>query len=514
MWSTLTAYIQQIKNNETTVEAVHTAYTKKILWDTTNAFLNRQEYIDRLDNRDTVKSDNAGNNDNAWKSDNAWDSKNTWNAANQSLEETILAWAPIAVKDIFMVEGYTTTSWSKMLEDYKPPYSATAIHKLEAAWWVIIGKTNMDEFAMGSGWETSAFWPTHNPYDHTRVSGGSSSGSAAAVAWDLCVGALWTDTWGSVRLPAALCGIVWVKPTYGRISRYGVQAMASSFDHVGVFSKTVRDGALLTQVLAGKDTYDATTQKQSDDTSWWLDYKTEDWLKGMRFALPKQFLWDGIDEDCRQNCLDTIAHVESLWWVVDQIDFSAIDYAVSIYYILVPAEVSTNLQRYDWIRYWLQKDTAAFDSIFDYYAAIRNEGFWEEVKRRILTGSYVLSAGHQDAYYNKALQARKAIQDKAASIFEQYDGIVWPMTTQPAWKIWEYSDDPVSMYLMDKFGVLANMIHAPALSVPSWYVQRDWVDLPVWFQIITKPRDEKTLFKVWACLEEAIDFTPTIPTNG
>lgn len=476
MWLTLEKFCEWVKNKSRTSREIAQNYLSKIAKDTTNSFVRTHEsYVDR--NVDIFS-------------------------------ERLFCWAAVGVKDIFLTKGYEVSCASKMLEWYIPPYSATCIKKLEEAWWLMIGKTNMDEFAMGTTGETSYYWPVTNPYDETRVSWWSSSWSAAAVAEDLCIVSLWTDTWWSVRLPASWCGIVWMKATYWRISRYWVQAMASSFDHVWVFSKVVEDWVRVMQAMSWHDSHDATTCPWSNDTSDWLVWLWKTDLNGKKLAVIKQFLWEGIDEDSRALIEKNIEVARWLWAEIAYVDLPIVEFCIPTYYILVPAEVSTNMARFDGIRFWHQKNTKEFDTIYDYYATIRKEWFWEEVKRRILTGSYVLSAWYYDAYYKKALRARKKIQMEVDKVFWTYDAIIGPISTSPAPKVWANEDNPIALYLMDIYTVLANLTQTPALSIPCWYVERWWKKLPVWFQIMTKKRDEATMFSIASTLEKAFAFKP------
>lgn len=475
---TLEAYCAWIKNWSLDAFSVANDYVKKIKNDTTNSFVRTHEqYIE----------------------DHASD-----------FSDRVLCGAAIWVKDIFMTKWYESSCGSAMLEGYIPPYTATSMKKLEKAWWLMIGKTNMDEFAMWSSWETSYFGPVKNPYDNTRVAWWSSSWSPAAVALDLCIASLWTDTWWSIRLPASLCGVVWIKPTYWRISRYGVQAMASSFDHVWVFSKNVKDGLLVTQAMSGQDCHDATTTKESCNTAWRLEWLGKTDLKWKNLAVIKQFMGDGMDEDCRALVEETIDIARWLWAKVTYIDLPIVEFVLNMYYILVPAEVSTNMAKFDGVRFGHQKNPADYSSIYEYYANVRKEWFGDEVKRRILTWSYVLSAGYYDAYYKKALRARKKLQGVMGQLFKEYDAIIWPMSVWPAWKIWEMIDDPTAMYLMDIYAVLANLTQAPAMSIPCGYVERAWKKLPIGFQIMTKKRDEATMFSLASTLEQAIQFAPLL----
>lgn len=417
-----------------------------------------------------------------------------------------LAWLPIGIKDNFLIQGTISSCGSQMLETYIAPYTSTCIQNLVDAGALMIAKCNMDEFAMGTSGESSFWGPTSNPRDTNKVPGGSSSGSAAAVAWWLCIASLGTDTWWSVRMPAALCGLVWIKPTYGRVSRYGIQSMSSSLDQAGVLTKTVEDAALLLNHMSGHDLLDAT----SVDTSAFEETKKPDsrldlWdysLTGKRFALPKQYITDALDERIYTRLREVVSFLESQWAVVDEIDIPLLEYGVSTYYIICPAEVSTNLARFDGIRFGLQWDMSEYDDLNKYYADIRTKGFGDEVRRRILTGTYVLSAWHYDAYYQKAQRVRQQLRNTFADIYKQYDAIIWPTSPSPAWDLGSLGDDPTQLYLMDIYTVIANLSWNPAISVPMGTVRDGAVDLPVWFQIMTDMWDERTAFGVASYIQK------------
>ncbi len=405
-----------------------------------------------------------------------------------------LAGCPIAVKDIFLTKWYITSCSSKMLEEYVSPYSSTVFSKLEEAWWLMLGKTNMDEFAMWTSNESSYFGAVKNPRDVSRVAWGSSWWSAAAVAWDLCVAALGTDTWWSVRLPAALCGLVWLKPTYGRASRYGIQAMSSSLDQPWVITKSVDDAAILMSYLAGFDPQDAT----SVDKGWESSWRTLWWVKDFsqcKIWLPKQFI-EWLDDRIFHQLMFVLDGLKEKWVQVEEIDLPLLAYGVPTYYIINPAEVSSNMARFDWLRFWHQAETGDFDSISDYYEQIRVEGFWSEVQRRIMVWWYVLSAWFYDAYYLKAQKVRTKMIKDMDKVFSTYDVIIWPTSPTPAWKLWSIIDDPVKNYLIDIYTVVANLTWCPAMSVPMGTVKEEWVDLPVWCQIISQRWDESVLFEL------------------
>lgn len=386
---------------------------------------------------------------------------------------------------------------SKMLENYVAPYTATCIENLKKSWWVIIWKTNMDEFAMWSSNETSYFGPVYNSYWTNRVPGWSSGGSAVAVSKNLCIAALWSDTGWSIRQPAALCGVVWFKPTYGRVSRYWVQSMASSLDQTWTLTKTVDDAEILLKAIMWFDEKDSQSDKRADEI-----IKSNKKLNEYKIALPKQVLWEWLDLKIKTRILETVKSLRSMWVQIDEIDLPVLDYAISIYYVLMPAEVSTNLARFDGIRFWLQKNTLDYNDIHDYYTAIRSEGFWEEVKRRILLGSFVLSSSNYEWYYLKAIKVKQKLMQDMDKIFEKYDLILSPTTPEVAWKIWEKINDPMKMYLADMYTAPANLAWLPAISVPVWTVEDRWENMPVGIHLVANKWKEDDLFVVWREIEK------------
>ncbi len=413
-----------------------------------------------------------------------------------------LKWAPIAVKDNFLVQWTITSCGAEMLRDFVSPYTSTVIKKLEEAWWLMIAKANMDDSAMGSSTESCVFWEVLNPHDPTRIPWWSSWWSAAAVAADLCIAALWTDTAGSVRQPAAMCGVVWMKPTYWRTSRYGIQAMASSLDQAWVITKTVEDAVILLDTISWVDKHDAMTVNHEQDNSQRYDALKSADLTGLKCALPKEFLNKGLDDRIKKQLMSTIEILRAWWAIVEEIDLPIVSYWVATYYILCPAEVSTNLARFDGVRFGVQDDTSAYESIDEYYASMRHDGFGPEIVRRIMLGSYVLSAGHYDAYYTKAQRVRAKLIQDSKKVFEDYDAIIWPTSPVLPRKLGNKMKDPVQMYLADIYTVLANLIWIPAISIPMWKVKDEEVMLPTWFQIMTKHRDEKTLFQIAQYVEK------------
>ncbi len=409
--------------------------------------------------------------------------------------------APIGIKDNILTKGYITSCASKMLENYIPPYSATCFQNLEKAWGLMIWKTNMDEFAMWSSTETSYFGKTKNPYWTDRIPWWSSWWSAAAVAADMVIAALWTDTGWSIRQPASLCGVVGVKPTYGRVSRYGVQAMASSLDQVWTLTKTVEDAIILLDSIAWNDPKDATSVAKNDRKSWYDILNLQN-LKWFKIAVIKEFFWEGLEKNVKDKILEAIQKLGELGAEVSWINMPTINYALPIYYIVMPAEVSTNLARFDGIKFWYQEDTFDYENIYEYYASIRAKGFWDEVKRRIILGSYVLSAWYYDAYYLKAQKVRKKLKIEFDKIFQDYDVIVWPVSPSVAWKLWEKTDDPLKMYLSDIYTIPVNLAGLPAMSLPIGFVQDEGEQMPVGLHIIAWQWQENKMFAVGKVLEE------------
>ncbi len=405
-----------------------------------------------------------------------------------------LAGVPIAVKDVIVTKGLRTTCGSKLLEHYIPPYDATAIIKLEQAGGIIIGKTNCDEFAMGSSNENSAFGPVRNPVALDRVPGGSSGGSAAVVAQGTAVLSLGSDTGGSVRQPASFCGITGVTPTYGRVSRYGLTAFASSLDHIGPFARTTRDAAALLQTIAGRDEMDATSAPAPVP-----DYAaalTGD-VRGLKIGLPREY-FEGLASDTGDRIHAAIETLQKLGCVIQDISLPHTQYAIAAYYIIATAEASANLARYDGVRYTTRAASAA--TLAEMYRETRDEGFGAECKRRIMLGTYVLSAGYYDAYYIKAQKVRALITRDYAEAFQQVDAIVAPVSPFPAFKIGEKVDDPVAMYLSDIYTITGSLAGIPCMSVPCGVTPDG---LPVGLQILTSHFEESTMFRVADAYERA-----------
>jgi len=404
-----------------------------------------------------------------------------------------LHWAPIWIKDNIMTQGYISSCGSKMLENYVAPYSATCFEKLEKAGWLMIWKTNMDEFAMGSSTEYSYFWPTKNPNWTDRIPWGSSGWSAAAVAGDLCLAALWTDTWGSIRQPAALCGIVGMKPTYGRVSRYGVQSMASSFDQVWVLTKTVADARILLNAISGYDMHDSQSNKKADNKNFEsVDLKESD----IRIAIPNEAFNEALNPQIKELFLMKVEELKSLWYQIDYIDLPILKHISAIYYMLISAEVTSNLWRFDGIRYWLQEDMKWISDLHDYYTKVRMEWFWDEVKKRILLGNYVVTKTNYDKYYSRGYKARKLLQSEFVNFFKTYHAILTPTTPTPASKLWEKSNNSLLMYLEDMYTVTANLAWIPAISIPMWKVDDRWEQLPVGIQLMGWKRQEGLLLSI------------------
>ena len=389
----------------------------------------------------------------------------------------VLGGIPMAIKDNILIDGLNCTAGSKILENYKAVYDATVIKKLKAGGAIFLGKTNMDEFAMGSSTETSAFKITHNPHDLERVPGGSSGGSAAAVASEMAIAALGSDTGGSIRQPAALCGTVGLKPTYGAVSRHGVMAMASSLDQIGPFTKNVEDAALLLKVLSGEDRMDATNASVNYGDNL-LNPKLEN-IKNLKVGIPEEYFVDGLDKNIASKINDVVKDFEKLGIKTKKISLPHTKYALSCYYIIMPAEVSANLSRFDGVRYGAR---AQAENLIELYKKSREFGFGPESKRRILLGTFVLSSGYYDAYYGRAQKVRALIKKDFDEAFKNVDVILTPVTPTPAFKIGEKTDDPLAMYLSDIFTIPVNLAGVPAVSIPV----KNNIGLPIGFQLIGK----------------------------
>lgn len=406
-----------------------------------------------------------------------------------------LAGVPVAVKDVLATEGVETTSGSKILSGWHPPYTATAVSKLEAAGAVVLGKLNCDEFAMGSSNENSAYKPVRNPRALDRVPGGSSGGSAAAVAAGLCVASLGTDTGGSIRQPAAFCGVVGVLPTYGRVSRYGLIAFGSSLDRVGPLTRSVEDAAVLLEVLAGPDRMDATASDQPVP-----HYAAElgKGVAGLRIGVPEEYFGEGLDPEIRAAVERALDDLRAAGCSVQPVSLPHTKYAVPTYYVIATAEASSNLSRMDGVRFGFR--SAESKTLSAMYRRTRDEGFGPEVKRRILLGTYVLSAGYYDAYYRKGQQVRTLLTRDFLQAFAQVDALVCPMTPSPAFRFGEKTDDPLQMYLEDIYSVAASLAGIPGMSVPAGTTA---AGLPIGVQVLGKHFDEGTVLRVGAAIEAA-----------
>jgi aspartyl-tRNA(Asn)/glutamyl-tRNA(Gln) amidotransferase subunit A len=406
-----------------------------------------------------------------------------------------LAGVPVGIKDVLVTRGAVTTAGSRILEGYRPPYDATVVTRLEAAGAVVLGKLNCDEFAMGSSNENSAYGPVRNPRAMDRVPGGSSGGSAAAVAAGMCVASLGTDTGGSIRQPAAFCGVVGVLPTYGRVSRYGLIAFASSLDRVGPFARSVDDAATMLEVLAGKDACDATSSEQPVPS---YSAELQKPVKGLRIGVPEEYLGEGLNAEIRAAVERALDDLRAAGCTVERVSLPHTKYAVPTYYVLATAEASANLSRFDGVRYGLRAEDATTLSAM--YRKTRDEGFGAEVKRRILLGTYVLSAGYYDAYYRKAQQVRTLLTRDFLSAFAKVDALVCPVTPTAAFKLGEKTDDPLQMYLEDIYSVAASLAGICGMSVPAGTTA---AGLPIGVQVLGRHFDEGTVFRVGAAIEAA-----------
>ncbi len=401
---------------------------------------------------------------------------------------------PLAIKDNLCTKGIRTTCSSKILGNFVPPYESAVTTALTEQNYVLTGKTNLDEFAMGSSTENSGFHTTRNPWDTERIPGGSSGGSAAAVAADECIAALGSDTGGSIRQPAALCGVVGLKPTYGRVSRYGLVAFASSLDQIGPITKNVRDAALLLNIISGKDLKDSTSAPiDVPDFTAGLGQK----ITGLRIGIPKEYFIEGMDPEVETSVRAAIKQLEALGAVPVEVSLPHSGYAVATYYLLATSEASSNLARYDGVKYGFR---AEGKDLLDMYMQTRSQGFGPEVKRRIMLGTYALSSGYYDAYYRKAQQVRTLIKDDFDRAFQNVDLIVTPTTPTPAFRLGEKTDDPLQMYLADIFTISVNLAGVPGISIPCGFASGN---LPVGLQIIGRHFDEATVLKAAYAYEQA-----------
>ncbi len=406
-----------------------------------------------------------------------------------------LAGVPVGIKDVMVTKGVRTTAGSKILGNFVPPYDSTAVARLEAAGAIVLGKLNCDEFAMGSSNENSAYGPVRNPHDKSRVPGGSSGGSAAAVASGMAVATLGSDTGGSIRQPASFCGVVGLMPTYGRVSRYGLIAFASSLDHIGPLTRTVRDAAILLRVIAGRDPMDSTSADVPVP-----DYELEiaKPVKGLKLGVPKEYFGEGLDQEVRASVEAAIARLAAQGAVIVPISLPHTPYAVPTYYVIATAEASANLARYDGVRYGYRSPQA--HTLAEMYRRSRDEGFGAEVKRRIMLGTYALSAGYYDAYYLKAQKVRTLLARDFETAFQKVDAIVTPTAPTPAFKIGEKTDDPLAMYLADIYTVTGDLAGVPGISVPCGTTRSG---LPIGLQILGRHFDEGTVLRVAQAVEDS-----------
>lgn len=413
-------------------------------------------------------------------------------------ESNVLAGLPIGIKDNIVTKDLRTTAASKMLEDFMPIYDATVMNKVYEADLIPVGKLNMDEFAMGGSTETSYFKQTKNPWDLTKVPGGSSGGSAAAVAAGQLLISLGSDTGGSIRQPAAFTGVVGMKPTYGRVSRFGLIAFASSLDQIGPFTRTVKDNAYVLNAISGYDTNDSMSSGTSvpDFTA----NLTGD-IKGMKIGVPKEYLQEGIDEEIKKSVLAAIDTYKELGATVEEVSLPHSKYGIAVYYIIASSEASSNLQRFDGVRYGYRSPEA--ESLEELYVMSRSEGFGMEVKRRIMLGTFSLSSGYYDAYFKKAGQVRTLIKQDFANVFADYDLILGPTTPTTAFNLGENMDDPLTMYMNDILTVPVNLAGVPAISIPCGFAENG---MPIGLQLIGKHFDEETIYKAAYAFEQATDF--------
>ncbi len=414
---------------------------------------------------------------------------------------SMLSGIPGVLKDNMCVKGKVTSSASKMLKNYNAPYDATVVDKLRGEGMVLLGRANLDEFAMGASTENSAFGVTKNPYDENRVAGGSSGGSTAAVAADMAVWALGSDTGGSIRQPSSFCGTVGFKPTYGRVSRYGLIAMASSYDQIGPITKTVEDAAIVFDAIAGKDEKDNTTMDRKDG-SFFKNLKSE--LSGKKIGIIKEMFSEGLNKEVRKVIEERIEFAKEQGAEIVEIELPHLKYSMSVYYLMVPSEVSSNMARLDGMRFGFCdaiENGPENKTILDIYKNSREDGFGAEVKRRIILGTYALSAGYYDAFYKKAQQVREVIKREMNDVFENVDVILTPTSPDIAFKIGERISDPLAMYLEDVYTVSANVAMVPAISIPAGMVERDGKKMPVGLQLITKWWNEQELLNIALAME-------------
>jgi len=415
----------------------------------------------------------------------------------EEMRDAVLLGIPFAVKDNMCIKGVTTTCASKILFNFMPPYESTVTSRLRGQGYVLIGKTNLDEFAMGSSTENSGYHTTRNPWDLERIPGGSSGGSAAAVAADECIAALGSDTGGSIRQPASLCGVVGMKPTYGRVSRYGLVAFASSLDQIGPITKNVKDSALLLNVISGHDPLDSTAAPLPVPDFTRVLGKD---VKGMKVGIPKEYFIEGMDREVSDIVREAVRKLESLGAVPVDVSLPHTEYAVAAYYIIATSEASSNLARYDGVKYGLRTEGK---DLMDMYMDTRSQGFGAEVKRRIMLGTYALSSGYYEAYYRKAQQVRTLIKRDFEDAFRKVDVMVTPTSPTAAFRIGEKASDPLQMYLSDIFTISVNLAGVPAMAVPCGFTSDN---LPVGLQFIGNHFDEETILRVAYAYEQATEW--------
>ncbi|MEW6212179.1 MAG: Asp-tRNA(Asn)/Glu-tRNA(Gln) amidotransferase subunit GatA [Acidobacteriota bacterium] len=424
-------------------------------------------------------------------------------AANAGRLLPPLAGAIIAVKDNMVIRGARTTAGSKILFNYKPPYTATVVERLEAAGAIILGKTNCDEFAMGSSNENSAYGPVKNPWDTRRVPGGSSGGSAVSVSTGIALAALGSDTGGSIRQPASLTGVVGFKPTYGRVSRYGLIAFGSSLDQIGPFANSIEDAALVLSIIAGRDPRDSTSSDAPAGD--YLGAVKRD-VRGLKVGVPREYYGAGLDAEVKAAIEAAIRKLEDLGATVIDVSLPHTEYAIPVYYLIATAEASSNLARYDGVRYGFRAEEA--ESLKSMYSRTRDQGFGTEVKRRIMLGTYALSAGYYDAYYGKAQRVRSLIERDFRDAFDKCDVIAAPTSPTPAFRLGEKTDDPLEMYLSDIYTITANLAGVPGVSLPCGFTS---TRLPIGLQLIARHFDEETLIRAASNLEQALGLDTRPP---
>lgn len=480
---------------KTDLKGVHEALVKK---DLSVEELTQETFATIKDRDQKIDAFLALNEEKAVKKAQAIDAR----SVNQ---DNVLDGIPVGIKDNIVTKGLTTTAASKMLYNFNPIYNATVMDKLDEAGMITVGKLNMDEFAMGSSTETSAFKKTKNAWDQTKVPGGSSGGSAAAVASGQVLAALGSDTGGSIRQPAAFNGIVGVKPTYGRVSRFGLIAFASSMDQIGPLTRNVYDNALMLNAISGHDSRDFTSSaKEVPDFTQGIDQG----VKGMRIAVPKEYFSEGVDADIQAAVKDAIKTFEKLGATVDEVSLPYSKYGVPVYYIIASSEASSNLQRFDGIRYGFRADDVK--NLEDVYVKSRSEGFGDEVKRRIMLGTFSLSAGTYDAFFKKAAQVRTLICRDFENVFANYDLIIGPTTPTTAYGLGERIDDPVTMYMNDILTIPVNLAGLPGMSLPAGFSHK----MPIGLQLIAPRFREDTMYKAGFAFEQATDFHKAFPVIG